>query len=74
MAQIIENRMFTKDGHIAFSIVGLTFTEFYTLLDILEKEKLKAADPQNNTYNDDTARPVIELANSISETKRIVLI
>lgn len=64
MAAILQNG---NGDNKTFTIAGLTTTQFFTIYDIIETERNKAADPLNKDYDEESANKVIAIYNTINE-------
>ena len=73
MTKILKSGSDEKNSR--YTIAGLTEKEIYTLMSIVKKEYIKAADPNDWTYDDETAQPVLDLYIDLSsQIRNLILI
>lgn len=73
MTKILKSGSGEKNSR--YTIAGLTEKEIYTLMSIVKKEFLKAADPNDWTYDNEEAYPVLDLYNDLSsQIRNLILI
>lgn len=73
MTKILKSGSDEKNSR--YTIAGLTEKEICTLMSIVKKEYIKAADPNDWTYDDETAHPVLDLYIDLSsQIRNLILI